>query len=253
MRLLSHGATDRGRNRANNEDACLVDNSLGLFAVADGVGGLARGEVASNLAVETLREAVPDMLGSGDRTPPAETAAGADPVASALRYAVTLANRRILEAAEDTPARAGMGTTLTALLFSGRRAVIAHIGDSRAYRLRHTAFQQLTEDHSAVAEQVKAGVLTPAQARTSAHRHVITRALGLDESGFPDISSHEVKTGDVYLLCTDGLTEMVENDGIRKILASPSPATAAKMLVDAANRAGGVDNITAVVVRVIEV
>jgi serine/threonine protein phosphatase PrpC len=253
MRLLSHGESDPGKERTNNEDACLVDNGLGLFAVADGVGGRKGGEVASGIAVKTLQEALPDLLGSNDRTPPVAFTVGADRIPAALRSAVSLANRRILAAVARTPLAAGMGTTLTALLLSRGRATIAHIGDSRAYRLRNNVLRQLTEDHSVVAEQVKAGVLTLKQARSSSRRHVITRALGLGEEPHPDLKGHDVKPGDVYLLCTDGLTEMVENDDIRKIIASPSPGTAVRMLIDAANRAGGVDNITAVVVRVLEV
>lgn len=252
MRILSHGETDPGKKRANNEDAFLLDNGLGLFAVADGIGGQAAGEVASGIAVETLREAAPEMLGSADRTL-AESAEGADRTPAALRSVVSLANRRILAAVAQTPALAGMGTTLTALLFTRGRAVIAHVGDSRAYRLRNNTLRQLTEDHSIVAEQVKAGTLTPEQARRSVHRHVITRALGLGGESIPDLQGHDVKPDDVYLLCTDGLTEMVENDEIREILASPSPKAAVRMLIDAANRAGGVDNITAVVTRVVEI
>lgn len=253
MRILSYGDTDPGKKRANNEDAFLADDGLGLFAVADGIGGHQAGEVASGIAVETLRGAVPDMLGSGDRTPPVEFPEGADPIPGALRSVVSLANRRILAAVAQTPAFAGMGTTLTALLFTRARATIAHIGDSRAYRLRAGTLRQLTEDHSLVAEQVKAGTLTPEDARTSAYRHVITRALGLAEESMPDLQVHDVEPDDVYMLCTDGLTEMVVNDVIRKVLAMPSPETAVRMLIDAANKAGGVDNITAVVVRVLEV
>lgn len=252
MRILSHGDTDPGKKRSGNEDSYLVDNGLGLFGVADGVGGREAGEVASVIAVDTLREAVPDMLGVNDRTPPAAFAKGADRVPTALRNAVALANRRILDAAAQTPARAGMGTTLTALLFSGGRAIIAHVGDSRAYRLRKGVLRRLTEDHSVVAEQVKAGMLTPDQARTSVHRHVITRALGLGDNVSADLYNIDVRPGDMYLLCTDGLTEMVEDDEIRELLASPSPASAVKMLISAANRAGGVDNITAVAVKVME-
>lgn len=253
MRIISHGDTNPGKKRANNEDAFLLRSGQGLFAVADGVGGHEGGEVASKIAMDTLREALPDMLGSKDRTPPAEIGNGADRIPTAFKYVITLANRNILAAAARSSALAGMGTTITALLLANHRAVVAHVGDSRAYRLRDNTLRQLTDDHSAVAEQVRAGVLTPAQAKTSAHRHVITRALGLEDNVTPDLSNHDVKPGDVYLLCTDGLTEMVDNDAIGKVLASQQPKAAVKTLIDAANKAGGVDNITAVVVKVVEI
>lgn len=251
MRIISAGATDRGRKRTNNEDSFLALDGMHLFAVADGVGGNEGGEEASGIAVETLREVVPDMLAAGDRTPPAGAGRGADREPAALRYAVTLANRRILDAAALKPALAGMGTTLTTLLLSGSRAILAHIGDSRAYLLRSGRLRQLTDDHSLVAEQVKAGLLTPEQARTSSHRNVITRALGIGEDVAPDVQELVLQPGDRLLLCSDGLTEMVLDRDIAKVLAKHPPAQAVRKLIDAANASGGVDNITAVVVKVL--
>jgi serine/threonine protein phosphatase PrpC len=253
MRTVSAGATDPGRKRANNEDAYLVREDLQLFAVADGVGGREGGEIASALAVETLNEAVPDMLGAGDRTPPAGDAGNHARRPTGLHFAVSLANRRILETVQQRPELNGMGTTLTALLFSSSEVHLVHLGDSRAYRLRSGKLRQLTEDHSFVAEQVKAGLLTPEQARVSAHRHIITRALGILDEAAPDLRSETVRQGDVYLLCSDGLTEMVDDTAIAKILTQSPPEEAARKLIEAANEAGGVDNITAVVVQVLEV
>ena len=252
MRLSSAGATDRGRKRANNEDSFLALEELRLFAVADGVGGQEAGEVASSIAVETLAESMPDLLGREDRTPPAGTGSGAEREPSALRAAVSLVNKRILEAVRERPELAGMGTTLTTLLFSQRQAHLAHIGDSRAYLLRSGRLRQLTVDHSLVADQVRAGAMTKQQARTSALRHVITRALGLEVAAAPDLQRQDVRTGDLFLLGSDGLTEMVEDAAIRKVLASSEPAAAVRELIDAANAAGGADNITAVVVKVLE-
>lgn len=252
MRIVSAGATDPGRKRANNEDAFLVMEGIQLFAVADGVGGREGGEIASAIAVDTLREAVPDLLGASDRTPAAGTGTDADREPAALRYAVSLANRRILDTMEQRTELAGMGTTLTALLVSRSRIHLIHLGDSRAYLLRSAKLRQLSDDHSLVAEQVKAGVMTPTQARTSAHRHVITRALGINEVVAPDLRRESVKAGDVFLLCSDGLTEMIDDRTIATLLKKSPPAEAVQKLIAAANKAGGVDNITAVVVQVLE-
>jgi len=252
MKILSFGATDPGKKRANNEDSYLVNDELRLYAVADGVGGSEAGEVASRIAVDTIASAMPDLLGDKDRTPPAGSRSGDVAELAAFRNAVLLANRNIIEEAGKDPARTGMGTTLTALFLARKRAFLAHIGDSRAYRLRAGALAQLTNDHSVVAEQVRSGILTPVQARKSPYRHVITRALGIDPEAAPDLMEHTVQPGDRYLLCSDGLTEMVGDGDIGRILAGSAPREAAQKLIDAANEQGGVDNITAVVVQVIE-
>jgi serine/threonine protein phosphatase PrpC len=253
MQTESAGATDRGRRRANNEDSFLSLEEKQLFAVADGVGGQEGGEVASAIAVDTLRETVPALLGTSDRTPPAAIVGGAEREPAALRYAVSLANARIVEQAREHPELSGMGTTLTALLFSGTSAHLIHIGDSRAYLLRSGGLRQLSDDHTFVAEQVKAGIMTSEDARRSVYRHVITRGLGIDGVSEPNLHSVTVKTGDIYLLCSDGLTEMVEDQEIAKILRNAEPREAVRSLINAANMAGGVDNITAVVVKVLDV
>ena len=253
MKLLSFGVTDPGKKRTNNEDSYLADDGLRLYAVADGVGGSEAGEVASRIAVDTIGGTMADLLGGSDRTPPAEVRAGDVPELAAFHRAVMLANQNIIQEAEKNPARKGMGTTLTALLLARKRAFLAHIGDSRAYRLRSGTLAQLTNDHSVVAEQVRAGLLTPAQARTSPYRHVITQALGINREAAPDLMEHAAQKGDMFLLCSDGLTEMVTDREIGRILAGSAPADAARKLIDAANEQGGVDNITAVVVQVVEV
>ncbi len=253
LTLSSAGASDTGKKRANNEDSFLALEELRLFAVADGVGGQAGGEVASRIAVDTLRETLPDLLGNGDRTPPAGSLNDTSREAAALRAAAALANRNILATVQERPDLAGMGTTLTALLLAGTRAHIVHAGDSRAYLLRSGKLLQLTSDHSLVAEQVGAGLLTPAQAHASPLRHVITRALGATAAVEPDLLDQDVRKNDVFLLCSDGLTEMVDDRKIGTILGSLAPDAAVKKLIDAANAAGGVDNITVVVVKVLEV
>jgi len=253
MKIISFGATDPGKKRSNNEDAYLLNDTLGLYAVADGIGGNEGGEVASRIAVETLEEAMPDLLGDANRTPPSGVVMKADPRLIALRQVITLSNRKLRQAREQDPELSGMGTTLTALLLRNNQAYIAQIGDSRAYLLRSGEFTQLTSDHSYVAEQVAASILTLQQARLSPYRHVITRALGIDEEAEADFFAHALKQGDRFLLCSDGLTEMVDDAEIGKILAGSPPQEAAQKLVAAANEQGGVDNITVVVAWVTEI
>ncbi len=250
MNIVSFGCSDPGKKRDNNEDAYLVDDELGLYAVADGIGGREGGEIASRISVDMLAEVMPDLLGESDRTPAPGLMSDTDPSFSALRYAIALSNRKIRQAIELNPALSGMGTTLTALLLKKERAFIAHIGDSRAYLLRSGEFTQLTNDHTFIAEQISAGVLTPEQARKSPYRHVITRALGIDENIITDVTPHEVQLNDTFLLCTDGLTEMLEDHEISRILGESSPRDAIQKLVDEANNRGGVDNITAVIIQV---
>jgi serine/threonine protein phosphatase PrpC len=253
MKKITFGNTDPGKKRANNEDALLLNDALGLYAVADGIGGNEGGEVASRIAVETIARAMPDLLGEMDRTPPKARVLTDVPSISALKEAVVLANSAISEQRSQDPERSTMGTTLTALLLRDKQAFIAHIGDSRAYLFREGELAQLTDDHSFVAEQVRAGTFTPEQARSSPYRHVITRALGIAEEAKADLTNHALKKDDRFLLCTDGLTEMVDDAEIGRILASYAPQDAVQKLLDAANEQGGVDNITAVVVWVTEV
>jgi serine/threonine protein phosphatase PrpC len=252
MNILSAGATDTGNIRTNNEDAYLVQDAAGLFAVADGVGGYEGGEVASRIAVDTLFAALPDLLGDKDRTPPQGFSAAAEREIAAMRSAFTLANQKIRRERELNPKLSSMGTTLTSLLVRNGRAFLVHIGDSRAYLLRSGELRQLTNDHSLVAEQVRAGMLTPLQARTSPYRHVISRALGLQDDILPDTAMQPLQQGDTFLLCTDGLTEMVDDRVIEKILSNASLPDAVRELIGEAKKNGGVDNITAVLVQVRE-
>ncbi len=252
MKILSSGRTDPGKKRANNEDAYLVDDRLGLFAVADGIGGHEGGEIASRLIVETLRELAPDILSGHDSTPPYSVSRDVEPRAAALRYALTLANAKIFQTTVSRPSLTGMGSTATVLHLWRGRAFVAHIGDSRAYLLRAGKMCQITDDHSLVAEQVRAGTLTPRQAQTSSYRHVITRAVGIDREIVVDQATLAVEEGDVLLLCTDGLTEMVTDDKIASTLSAFLPDGATEALIRLANGQGGVDNITVVVVKIEE-
>jgi PPM family protein phosphatase len=224
------GVTDAGRKRRRNEDAYVVEPPL--FAVADGMGGAQAGEVASRLAVAAFRE-----FHEADELEPAER------VTAIIREA----NRRIYERAREDAKASGMGTTVTAALLAGTAIAIGHVGDSRAYRLRDGRLEQLTEDHSLVADLVRSGRLTQEEADTHPQRSVITRALGTDPEVDVDSFDVAVEPGDVFLLCSDGLTTMVDDDEIVRIVTEAKDLDdAAKRLVKAANRRGGEDNVTVV-------
>jgi serine/threonine protein phosphatase PrpC len=226
------GLTDPGMTRATNEDAVLVEPPL--YAVADGMGGHRAGEIASRVALEELLAAAPGRYD-----------------AKALGRAVRAANRGVIAAAEKSRTRAGMGTTLTAAMVDAGRIAIAHVGDSRAYLLRGGRLERLTDDHSMVADLVRAGSLTEEEARFHPQRSVITRALGSDPNMLADVFEVEGESGDRLLLATDGLTGMLADDYISDILeAETDPERAVRALVDAANRAGGYDNISVVVVDI---
>jgi protein phosphatase len=250
MNIISFGKTDTGKARKNNEDAYLVDDGRGLYAVADGIGGHEGGEVASRIAVETLAEVFRERREGGLALSSSSLIPAVDPNLFALTDALKLANTKIRQVAAQHANLLHMGTTMTALFLCEKTAYVAHVGDSRVYQLRAGVLTQVTEDHSVTAEQMRAGLLTPEQARTSPYRHIITRALGIDPELPVDQRKITVELHDTFLLCTDGLTEMVEDVEIMRILASASPQEAAESLIRLANERGGVDNITVVVARI---
>jgi protein phosphatase len=229
--------TDIGRARGRNEDAYLVRDPL--FAVADGMGGHRGGNVASKVALEAIR---------------AFDAGGTDgDGASDLVKDIRTANETVLARGEADRDLRGMGTTITALLVQGEHATIAHVGDSRAYRLRDGALEQLTQDHTLVHQLVEEGRITADQAGRHPQRSILTRAVGVEPSVDVDASTIELRLGDRLLLCTDGLTGMLSDDVIREVLASEDdPQRASDRLVEAANAAGGDDNITVVVIDVLD-
>ncbi len=223
--------SDTGRRRVNNEDSYVCE--LPLFAIADGVGGAQAGEVASRLAAAALSERPPDAQGE-----------------DTLVTLIGEANRRIYERALGDPEVAGMGTTITALLVDESAGTIAigHVGDSRAYLFRVGELSQLTDDHSLVGELVRAGRLSPENAEQHPHRSVITRAVGTEATVEVDVETIRPQPGDLYILCSDGLTDMVPDAPIARVVADAGaePEAIARELVAAANRAGGIDNITVV-------
>ena len=231
--LTSFGSrTDIGCLRDHNEDSLVVTPPL--FAVADGMGGHAAGEVASEIAVRVLSELAPEH-----------------PDGEALGRAIEEANRAVIQAAREGRGRQGMGTTMTAAMLEGERLVIAQVGDSRAYLLHQGKLQQLTRDHSLMADMIEAGQLTPEEARTHPQRSVITRALGSDAHLHPDIYEINVETGDRLLICSDGLSGMIFDDQIENTLHRvQDPQRCASQLVNEAIAAGGHDNVTVIVADV---
>ncbi len=231
------GRTDTGRRRMRNEDAFICEPPL--FAVADGMGGARAGEIAAGLAAASLEEAGEEMRG-----------------ATGMAELIEEANRRIWERSLTDPKTAGMGTTVTAALVdaAGGTVAIGHVGDSRAYLLRGDAIEQLTTDHSLVAELVESGILTPEEAERHPQRSAITRALGTEPTVDVDAFTVEAAPGDLFLLCSDGLSTMVaEDDVVTAIeMAERDPARAAEALVAAANARGGEDNVTAVLFEIVE-
>jgi protein phosphatase len=243
------GRTDRGLLREHNEDAFAVWPDLSLFVVADGMGGAAAGEIASRMAVDTLRAVFDEPLipWPKEHEPRPALAHGL----ALLAAGVDDANAQIHAAAEADCTKAGMGTTLTALLVLPSGVALAHVGDSRAYLLRRGRLQQLTEDHSLIEERLRAGQITAEEAKTSPLRHVITRAVGTAPAVQVDRRLADVEPGDVFLLASDGLHGVVGDDDIAAILATaPDISRAAALLIEAAHDGGAPDNVTVLLVRI---
>ncbi len=245
------GKTDVGCVRQNNEDNFGYDARHGIYVVCDGMGGMAAGEVASKLAVDTVlayfRQA------SNGNYPIASTAPqGVSERARALASAIQLANDAVHEAAQTHPAQAGMGSTIVAALVREEFVSIAHVGDSRIYLIRKGAIQQLTDDHSLVMEQVRRGLITLAEARASDMQNIIIRALGSDQTVEPDLDDQLVLPGDILLLCSDGLTRHLPDESLLEVITRAASLEAAcAALVQAAKDAGGDDNITCLLVRMV--
>jgi protein phosphatase len=287
MKLISWSITDVGRKRDHNEDSFVANEELGLYVVADGMGGHLGGDQASRMAVDILQreiggggeleEAARRILEEGDRrtsipdmTPPVmgrlmettevgettevvgplDTAPGSPPPAAAtvLRAAARVAGRSIFDTAQADARLAGMGTTLTAMLVHKGRVQLAHVGDSRAFLYRDGKIAQITEDHSWIAEQIRAGIMTKEEARDSKFRHIITRSVGFEREVDVDLTGVPIQPGDCFVLCSDGMSNYVDNDELGRILATTYYRKIPRLLVELANDRGGDDNITVVVV-----
>jgi PPM family protein phosphatase len=255
MRLAATGATDVGRKRAHNEDSFLVLPEESLFCVADGLGGHASGEVASRLAVEEMAEFFRLTGRDEEATWPYREDPSLGREANRLRVAIRLANRRVHERSRSDARLAGMGTTVVSAHFTPRgTVVVAHVGDSRAYLLRDGALAPLTEDHSLLATYIRQQSPSPEQIEAFPHKNVIVRALGMGEAVEVDLREEAVRAGDLLLLCCDGVSGMLPDARIAEILCDGRGDLRRRnqALVDAANEAGGTDNITSVLVQVQE-
>lgn len=246
MRLYSWGCTDVGMKRDHNEDSYLLAPDLNLFVVADGMGGHAGGEMASGIAVRTVDAHVREHRDLIDPDKEHEGEIQNSPVAKLLSDAVRRACNAVYGKSQEVRELQGMGTTTTSILFHGKHAFVAHVGDSRCYLMRDGRILQLSEDHSLVNEQLKAGLITEAQARQSRFKNIITRSVGFDSDVEVDMIAVEVKSGDAFLMCSDGLcnlvTDLEVNDAVHDNFLHRAP----EVLIDLANQRGGDDNITVV-------
>jgi serine/threonine protein phosphatase PrpC len=258
MKVVSCGITDIGRKRQRNEDSYLVNDKIGLYIVADGMGGHAGGEFASKIAVSTVEEIIrgedrvksnvptQSYLDSNDQS----TAEGQEQ--DRLKDAINRAGNMIVRRAFEDPELKGMGTTSTVMFVSEDKAYIAHVGDSRAYCVRNAEIIQITEDHSLVHEQLKSGLITEEEAKTHQLKNIITRSVGVQEEVEVDTIVWKIQPGDSYLLCSDGLSNMMNDDEMETIITKFDVEQGARELVDLANSRGGEDNITLILLKVLE-
>jgi protein phosphatase len=252
MKLEAFAWTDPGPVRENNEDSFLVDEDGGLFIVADGMGGHAAGEVASRVAVDAIKELLHGGLDPDETRLEREVGDPADLLRERLRYAMNQASARIRREALANPAWAGMGTTVCVLLIEGDHAHVAHVGDSRVYMLREGELFRLTRDHTVVQQEIDAGRLTPALARQVPHRNYLTQSVGYHGPVEPDTATRPLLPGDLFLLCSDGLTDPLDDPRIAEICRVTHPSDLAETLVREALEGGGEDNVTVIAIRIVE-
>lgn len=244
MMIELFAAVDPGRARSNNEDSVATDDGVALAVLADGMGGYNAGEVASNMATSFIRTELGRWLREASKQ-----ASDAE-VRRAMDICVDNANRAIFNASNSNPQYAGMGTTLVVAVFRDDRVLLGHVGDSRCYRIRAGRLQQVTRDHSLLQEQLDAGLITPEQAAFSSNKNLVTRAVGVEDTVMLETHQHDVEPGDVFLLCSDGLSDMLDDAAIAQVLqAHDSLETSGRALIAAANDAGGKDNISVILAR----
>ncbi len=246
-------ATDPGMVRSHNEDSIAADADIGLAVLADGMGGYNAGEVASGIAVAMLTTEMKQALAAG--APHQIDPESGEPLAVKLtKENSAKANLAIYQTAKSQPQYAGMGTTLVTALFYDNRVTVGHIGDSRLYRLRQDKLEQITRDHSLLQEQIDSGMISKEQARFSQNKNLVTRAVGIDPEVETEVHTYDAVRGDIYLLCSDGLSDMVTDEDIHGALSTlqANLPLAAKQLVQMANDNGGRDNVSVILVRVLE-
>jgi protein phosphatase len=244
MTIELFAAVDPGRARSNNEDSVATDDGVALAVLADGMGGYNAGEVASSMATSFIRTELGRWLREASKQ-----ASDAE-VRRAMDICVDNANRAIFNASTSNPQYAGMGTTLVVAVFRDNRVLLGHVGDSRCYRLREGKLQQITRDHSLLQEQIDAGLITPEQAAFSANKNLVTRAVGVEDTVLLETHQHDVLDGDLFLMCSDGLSDMLDDAGIAQVLQQlDSLESGTRALIEAANDAGGKDNISVILGR----
>lgn len=249
LKVLSAGLTDVGRKRNHNEDSFLIDEELQLFVVADGMGGHAGGGTASRIAVETIDKELRKFREARDNPFGRSSSLQDSQLPEVFRTAVEKACLAIFTAAQEDPRLAGMGTTVISLLLHDDHAFFAHVGDSRAYLVRGDFIQQISEDHSLVNEQIKAGMITAEEAKHSRYKNIITRSVGFEEEVQVDVMGLVSEPGDTFLLCSDGLANMLEDRELYETVRRHKLADIPQKLIDMANDRGGDDNITVIVVQ----
>lgn len=251
MRIGYAVASDRGRVRENNEDAFIADPALGIFAVADGMGGHAAGEVASHMAVDSLQEAIRWAGKEKNHFSEEHTAVLCSP-ANVLINGIRLANQKIHKSSLEKIEYKGMGTTLVAVYFFNSSSIVAHVGDSRLYRLRGQTIEQMTEDHSLVWEQYKQGLIAKEALSSSPYKNIVTRALGLHPTLDADVKELAIQAGDFLILCSDGLSDLVQDEEMVGVLqnAAGDLNRACGDLIRLANLRGGKDNITVLLIQI---
>ena len=247
------GQTDTGRVREHNEDTIATDPDVGLLVLADGMGGYNAGEVASGIAVKTITNLVREGLAREDLDS-VDRNTGLSRASIVLRDAITRANKIIYQTARSQAECEGMGTTVVAALFYDNRISIAHVGDSRLYRQRGSQIAQVTMDHSLLQELVDRGFYSPEEAQRAANKNYVTRALGVEPQVEVEVQEHPVDKGDIFILCSDGLSDMVEDEDIRLTISTfgANLDTVAKQLIQLANENGGRDNVSVVLAQAVE-
>ena len=242
--------SDTGLKRPHNEDSAVTDTGLGLAVVADGMGGYKAGEVASAIAAQLILNEVRAGIAGGDAAGAAANA-GLSRASLLIRDAVAKANAEVFRTAQEVPQCQGMGTTVVVVFYHGNKVSIAHVGDSRVYRLRGADFKQITRDHSLIQELIDRGFFTPEEAAENTPKNLVTRALGIEQSVEVDVQEQDLESGEIYLLCSDGLNDMVDDEEIHLTLSkySANLLQAATELVRLANEKGGKDNVSVVLVR----
>ena len=239
-KVTAYGKSDIGKKRSTNQDSILVNDRLGLYAVADGMGGHKGGETASSMALEVLNSAVEKISDKKDSIQ----------IAPFLKEAVSLASMKIFERSLMDENLRGMGTTFVGLCLSGDNAYIAQVGDSRVYLYRDGDLWKVTEDHSLINEQIRSGLITKQEAEKLNYKNVITRSVGFEEIVNVDVYTREVESGDVFLLCSDGLTGMLSDEEIKDCINPKNMAASVDKLIHNANEAGGADNVSVILLKV---